>query len=84
LGDKLGYLQIRSQNELTDYGFVKDYDAVITVRTEIGEYRFALEYERRPKAMKYYLNPASSLLFPCKFAQKSSFAPTIYAAVDEF
>ncbi len=47
-------MQIRSQNELTDYGFVKDYDAVVTVRTEIGEYRFALEYERTPKAMKYY------------------------------
>jgi hypothetical protein len=47
-------MQIRSQNELTDYGFAKDYDAVVAVRTEIGEYRFALEYERTPKAMKYY------------------------------
>ena len=47
-------MQVRSQNELTDYGFAKDYDAVVTVRTEIGEYRFGLEYERTPKAMKYY------------------------------
>ena len=54
-------MQIRSQNELTDYGFVKDYDAVVTVRTEIGEYRFALEYERTPKAMKYYSGIASCI-----------------------
>jgi hypothetical protein len=54
-------MQIRSQNELTDYGFAKDYDAVITVRTDIGECRFALEYERTPKAMKYYRALASSL-----------------------
>ncbi len=61
MGDKLGYLEIRSQDELTDYGFVKDYDAVVTVRTEIGEYRFALEYERTPKAMKYYSAIASCI-----------------------
>ncbi len=54
-------MQVRSQNELTDYGFAKDYDAVVTVRTEIGEYRFALEYERTPKAMKYYRAIASSV-----------------------
>src|SRR6266403_1487520 len=54
-------MQIRSQNELTDYGFVKDYDAVVTIRTEIGEHRFALEYERTPKAMKYYRAIAASV-----------------------
>ena len=54
-------MQIRSQNELTDYGFVKDYDAVVTVRTEIGEYRFALEYERTPKAVKNYSAIASCI-----------------------
>ena len=54
-------MQVRSQNELTDYGFAKDYDAVVTVRTEIGEYRFALEYERTPKAMKYYRAIAASV-----------------------
>lgn len=54
-------MQIRSQNELTDYGFVKDYDAVVAVQTEIGEYRFALEYERTPKAMKYYSTIASCI-----------------------
>jgi len=54
-------MQVRSQNELTDYGFAKDYDAVVTVRTDIGEYRFALEYERTPKAMKYYRAIAASV-----------------------
>lgn len=54
-------MQIRSQNELTDYGFAKDYDAVVTVRTGIGEYRFALEYERTPKAMKDYRAIASCI-----------------------
>lgn len=54
-------MQIRSQNELTDYGFVKDYDAIVAVQTEIGEYRFALEYERTPKAMKYYSTIASCI-----------------------
>jgi hypothetical protein len=54
-------MEVRSQNELTDYAFAKDYDAVITVRTEIGECRFALEYERTPKAMKYYRAIAFSM-----------------------
>jgi hypothetical protein len=30
-----------------------------------------------------YLNPASNLLFSCKFARKSALAPEIYAAVDQ-
>ena len=54
-------IEIRSQNELTAFGFVKDYDAVVTVRTEAGEQRFALEYERSPKTIKYYRDVAASL-----------------------
>jgi hypothetical protein len=46
--------RIRSQNELTAFGFAKDYDAVVTARTDIGERRFALEYERSPKPAKCY------------------------------
>jgi hypothetical protein len=61
LGDKLGYLEVRSQNELTGFGFAKDYDAVVTVRTEAGERRFALEYERSPKTTRYYKDVAASL-----------------------
>ncbi len=54
-------MAIRSQNELTAFGFAKDYDAVVTVRTEAGEKRFALEYERSPKPVKYYRDVAASL-----------------------
>lgn len=47
-------MEIRSQNELTAFGFAKDYDAIVTVRTDVGERRFALEYERSPKPAKCY------------------------------
>jgi len=46
--------EVRSQNELTAFGFAKDYDAIVTVRTDIGERQFALEYERSPKSAKVY------------------------------
>jgi hypothetical protein len=46
---------IRSRNELTGIGFVKDYDATIAVRIDGREYQFALEYERTPKAKRHYL-----------------------------
>jgi hypothetical protein len=57
----IGSMEIRSQNELTAFGFAKDYDAVVTVRSEAGEQRFALEYERSPKPMRYYRDVAASL-----------------------
>jgi hypothetical protein len=57
----IGSMEVRSQNELTGFGFAKDYDAVVTVRTEAGERRFALEYERSPKPMRYYRDVATSL-----------------------
>src|SRR5882757_6855394 len=50
----MGAAEIRSQNELTAFGFAKDYDAIVTVRTDVVERRFALEYERTPKAAKCY------------------------------
>jgi hypothetical protein len=53
--------EIRSQNELTDFGFAKDYDAIVTIKNEGREYRWALEYERSPKAAKYYRAIASAL-----------------------
>src|SRR5271157_5525440 len=46
---------IRSRNEFTGIGFVKDYDAVVAVRLDDHEYRFALEYERTQKANVRYL-----------------------------
>lgn len=56
-----GATEVRSQNELTVFGYAKDYDAVVTIRTEAGEPRFALEYERSPKAVRYYRDLAASL-----------------------
>jgi len=46
---------IRSRNEFTGIGYVKDYDAVIAVGIGEHEYRFALEYERTQKANVRYL-----------------------------
>lgn len=57
----MGSMEIRSQNELTSFGFAKDYDAIVTVRTEMGERRFALEYERTPKPAKSYRAIAASV-----------------------
>jgi len=57
----VGAMEIRSQNELTGFGFAKDYDAVVAVRTEVGERRFALEYERSPKTIRYYRAVAASV-----------------------
>jgi len=45
---------IRSRNEFTDIGYVKDYDAIIAVRLDNREHRFALEYERTAKAKRHY------------------------------
>jgi hypothetical protein len=47
--------EIRSRNEFTDSGYKKDYDAVVTVRSNGTERTFALEYERTAKARKEYL-----------------------------
>jgi hypothetical protein len=47
--------EIRSRNEFTDSGYEKDYDAVVTVRSDGKERTFALEYERTAKARKEYL-----------------------------
>jgi hypothetical protein len=46
--------EVRSQNELTAFAFAKDYDAIVTVRTDTEERKFALEYERSPKPAKCY------------------------------
>jgi len=53
-------IEIRSQNELTRFGYAKDYDAIVTVCTDTGDKRFALEYERTSKAAKFYRAIAAS------------------------
>ena len=45
---------IRSRNEFTNIGFVKDYDAGVAVRINGQEHQFALEYERTPKGKCHY------------------------------
>jgi hypothetical protein len=47
--------EIRSRNELTKIGYRKDYDAPVTVWTDRGESKLALEYERTPKARRQYV-----------------------------
>ncbi len=48
-------IAIRSKNELTEEGYAKDYDAIVTVRMGVRKASFALEYERTPKKPKDYL-----------------------------
>src|SRR6266436_6742071 len=48
--------EIRSRNDLTAAGYWKYYDAVVVVRLAGQDCRFALEYERTPKAARQYLS----------------------------
>jgi hypothetical protein len=47
-------LEILCLNELTGFGYAKDYDAVITIHLGGEDCTFALEYERHPKAANRY------------------------------
>ncbi len=47
--------EIRSRNDLTTNGYWKYYDAIVTVRLGGQDCKFALEYERTPKAARHYL-----------------------------
>ena len=53
--------EIRSQNELGRLGCCKDYDAMVTVRVDGRERKFALEYERTPKTRRDYLRISSEI-----------------------
>ena len=61
LVDWISDTEIRSQNELTSVCYCKDYDAVVTVRVDGIERKFALEYERTPKTRKDYLRISSEI-----------------------
>jgi hypothetical protein len=54
-------IEIRSQNELTGFGYVKDYDAILTLRADVGDKRLALEYERSPKTARDYRTIATAI-----------------------
>jgi hypothetical protein len=47
-------IEVRSRNDLTPYGYWKYYDAVVVVRLAGRDSKFALEYERTPKAARHY------------------------------
>lgn len=47
--------EIRSRSDLTPYGYWKYYDAVVAVRLAGQDCKFALEYERTPKAARQYV-----------------------------
>jgi hypothetical protein len=47
--------EVRSRNDLTGYGYCKYYDAVVVVRVAEQDRKFALEYERTPKASRHYV-----------------------------
>jgi hypothetical protein len=46
--------EIRSLNQLTSFGYAKDYDAVIEIAVDGQQRKFALEYERSRKAKSDY------------------------------
>ncbi len=47
-------VDIRSRNDLTGFGFTKDYDSIMTLAVSGREVKLALEYERQPKAIRRY------------------------------
>jgi hypothetical protein len=47
--------EVRSRNDHTPYGYWKYYDAVVVVRLAGQDCKFALEYERTPKAARHYV-----------------------------
>ena len=49
-------LEIRALNELTGFGFPKDYDAIVKLEREGRAYQVALEYERTPKTREKYVS----------------------------
>ena len=48
-------MEIRSRSDLTAGGYWKYYDAVVLVRLAGQDCKFALEYERTPKAARHYV-----------------------------
>jgi hypothetical protein len=48
-------MEIRSRSDPTGNGYWKYYDAVVVVRLAGQDCKFALEYERTPKAARHYV-----------------------------
>jgi hypothetical protein len=54
-------LEVRSQNEFTDYAYAKDYDAVVTLESDGELIEIALEYERQVKSAARYQEIAAAI-----------------------
>jgi hypothetical protein len=54
-------MEIRCRNESTNSGYVKDYDAIVTLALGGRQVRFGLEYERTPKTQSEYDRIVSAL-----------------------
>ena len=60
--------EIRADNELTNFGYAKDYDAIVTFKCGQKSGKIALEYERSPKSTKQYKRIAKILNGETKIA----------------
>lgn len=69
-------LEIVCLNELTGFGYAKDYDAVVTVRSSGADRTMALEYERQPKAANRYVQIRQMLERERKIAKFLYLAPS--------
>lgn len=61
--------EIRSRNDLTEGGYWKYYDAVVVVRLAGQDCKFALEYERTPKAARHYVTVRQRIEMETSIAQ---------------
>ncbi len=71
-------VEIRAQNEHSDFGHPKDYDAVVTVQGPNGETKFALEYERTPKKESQYIDILGKLEKETRVSCVLYLSPTHY------
>ena len=65
-------IEIRLRNDLSPYGYCKHYDAIVVVRLAGQDCKFALEYERTPKAAGQYRTIAE------RIEQETSIAHFLY------
>src|SRR6266849_6584855 len=61
--------EIRSRNDLTAGGYRKYYDAVVVVHLAGQDCKFALEYERTPKAARHYATVRQRIEMETSIAQ---------------
>lgn len=61
--------EIRSRNDLTAGGYSKYYDAIVMVRLGGQDRKFALEYERTPKAARHYVTVRERIEMETQIAQ---------------